>query len=126
MIIPMNAPLTIRQNDNPFRVTFTAVDALGAPIDFSSGYSARLQMRLYPGAGGTALVNALSTATSGTRLVMRAEGIDLVVVKGDIPDLIGAPGRDQVIKYDLLIKFDGGDENAWFEGDVTLKLGVTD
>jgi len=125
MITPMIADLTVRRNDNPFRATFEVTDESGDIIDFSSGFTARLEMRLYPGADGSPLVAALSSASSGTRLFMHSEGIDLIVVKADIPHLIGVVGKDQTIRYDLLVQPSGGDENAWFEGAVTVKPGVS-
>lgn len=125
MIDPMTADLVIRRNDNPFRATFETLNEAGAVISFATGYTARLEMRLYPGADGSPLVSALSSASSGTRLLMHSAGIDLIVVKGDIPLLVGAAGKDQTIRYDLLIKPSGGDENAWYEGAVTIKPGVS-
>lgn len=124
MITPVNAPLTIRRNDNPFRQTFFALGADGAKIDFSAGYSARLEFRLYAGAPGAPLVSASSEATTGPVLEMDEEGITFILPKSQIPILIGAAGADQKVAYDLLVHPTGGDENAWFEGEVTLKLGV--
>ena len=124
MITPVNAPLTIRRNDNPFRQTFFALGADGAKIDFSTGYSARLEFRLYAGAPGAPLVSASAGAATGPRLLMDVDGITFILPKTAIPILIGAAGADQKVVYDLLVQPTGGDENAWFEGDVTLKLGV--
>lgn len=127
MIEPMRIDLTMRRNDNAFRAAFAATsEATGADYDFT-GHIARLEIRMRPGQAGAAKLSATSAASSGTRLAVTAGGIEFVATKSAIGSLPANPatGADLVLWYDLLVTPPGGDENAWFEGQVFLKAGVT-
>ncbi|VVT17752.1 hypothetical protein SPHINGO391_450142 [Sphingomonas aurantiaca] len=58
---------------------------------------------------------------------MQEYGFDIAIEAADILEVprnweIGAPLR---LQYDILITTPAGDENAWFEGDMILRDGVT-
>lgn len=125
MIIPMRAPLTLRRNDNPFRVTFVVENEDGSVKDMS-GLTARAQFRLYPGAPGAPLIEALSSEAVGTHLNMTVAGIEMVIVNPVIEALPGGSpkGKPAVIHYDILVT-ELGDENVWFYGPADVDWGVT-
>lgn len=125
MIVPMKAGLTLRRNDNPFRTTFVVRNEDGSVKDMSH-LSARMQIRLYPGALGEPLIEATSADLSGSRLIMSATGIEAVFVRSDLDatPLHGRPGEPLTAHYDLLVT-ESGDENAWFIGPITVERGVT-
>ncbi len=127
MIEPMKVPLTVRRNDNPFRAKIILVGEDGAPVPNMATHTARFQARLHGGAAGAAIFTATSAASSGTRLIMSADGIELVLTKSH---LSGAPqpverGGVAELLYDILVTSPAGDENAWIEGVITILPGVT-
>jgi hypothetical protein len=125
MIIPMQAPLTLRRNDNPFRVMFVAENEDGSVIDMT-GLSAVLEMRLYPGAPGEALISISTDDMTGSRLIASSLGLEAVIENEPIDTLPGGEaGQDVVFAYDLLVTR-AGDQNCWFFGAATVKWGVTD
>jgi hypothetical protein len=124
MIIPMDAPLVIRRNDNPFRVLFVFENPDGSVIDMT-GVTAKWQARLYPGAPGGPLLEATTGELVAPRLIASGLGIELILTNAAIETLPpGEPGLPSVIHHDLLITMDG-DENAWAVGAVTVEWGVT-
>jgi len=124
MITPMTAPLVLRRNDNPCRVTFVVENEDGSVKDMS-GLSAKLHIRQYPGAPGDPWLEALSTDVSGSRLIPSADGIEAIFTKLEIDAMpvSGKAGEPVFPCYDLLVT-EAGDENAWFEGPVTVNRGV--
>lgn len=123
MITPMNAPLVLRRNDNPCRVTWVIYD--GDTVRDLSGVTARLHVRLYEGAAGAPLISANTGETTESHLVTDVGGVQGVFTKADILALpVGRAGEDVVLHYDLLLTIEG-DENAYFYGSVTVPWGVT-
>lgn len=125
MIEPMHAPLTLRRNDNPFRVLFQVENPDGSVMDMT-GLTAKWQARLHPGAPGEPLLEATTGAAEVPRLIASADGIELILPRTPIRGLPAGLGKGKpiVIHHDLLITRDG-DENAWFYGPVTVEWGVT-
>lgn len=126
MITPMNAPITLRRNDKPWRATFVVENEDGSIKDMSA-LTARMHIRLLPGSTGDPLIELLSSDSSGTYIDMSAAGAEAIIANADILTLPvdGARAGEAVTyHYDLLVTEDG-DENAWFYGTVTLERGVT-
>lgn len=124
MIIPMDAPLIIRRNDNPFRVQFVFENPDGSVIDMT-GVTAKWQARAYPGAPGAPLLEATTGEPPAPRVIASGLGLELILSNAAIEALPpGEPGLPVTIHHDLLVTMEG-DENAWAAGAVTVEWGVT-
>lgn len=123
MIQPMNVPFTLRRNDNPAVILFQALNPDGSVMDMT-GKTAKLQIRLRPTMLGDPLLEITSTPGASS-LTMGTAGISAVFQRGLIQSLPSSePEAEARFSYDLLVN-NGGNENAWFEGIVTVKNGVT-
>jgi hypothetical protein len=152
--------LTMRRNDNPWRrrfpvlthpITYDGADGHEheeqALID-TTGWSMRMQIRLYEGAAGDPIVGldlaTYTTHSDGTPFAdgapysvgLSANGsgmepgvgyVDVFVRLGDLALLPRGPVGEgpMMFAYDLMLQPPGGDENAWYTGLVMLHEGVT-
>ena len=143
--------LVMRRNDSPWRARFRLTTADGTPLDMT-GYGARMQLRLFEGMPGvpnlgiSVPVYSYFLGSDGTRrtfkggerwvsrdspggseITMNADGFEVAIVAADI--LFIPPSFSievpMMLKYDIVIKTPAGDENAWFEGDLELRDGVS-
>jgi hypothetical protein len=153
--VEINAPrrldLTIRRNDNPWRARFKMFDRHGSPLDMT-GYGAKLQLRLYEGMPGipnlalsvpiySYFLDSLGNrrtfslgerwvtrdAPGASDITMASYGFDVVI---EAADILGIPsnwaiGEALRLSYDILITDPDGNENAWFEGEMRVRDGVT-
>lgn len=149
--VPRRLDLTIRRNDNPWRARFRLFGADGSPLDMRL-YRAQLQLRLFEGMPGIPNLavsvpiysyflgsdGTRSTFSGGERWVTRdapgASDINMTEYGFDVAieaaDILGVPrardiGEPLQLSYDILITTPAGDENAWFEGQVNVRDGVT-
>ena len=123
---PTTLPLRMRRNDDPLRLRFNITDG-GVPVDMSSGYSAKLQVRDHAGDTGTPAFEANSASSSGTRIALSAGGFDLIIYRSSLSTSpVGSlPAESVELAYDILITTPAGDTNAWYVGTFTLEQGVT-
>lgn len=136
-MIVCQRPLDVRRLDNPWVDSF-AVTEDGVVVDVS-GYSARMQFRLYPGAPDPALldVSSLAPTVNGSIIDMGGgfEGVITIrLAKADMVNLplasvtgqpFGEAGTPAVLAYDLLLTDAAGNESTWFDGPVNVYAGVT-
>lgn len=121
-VVPRRTDLLMRRNDNPWRVKFDVRSETGALMSFTD-HLVKMQVRRYPGAAGDPLIDLISTATTGSRVVLPSTGFVLLVSKATIasvPDF----GK-QFYHYDILVQPPSDDENVWFEGPLEIRAGVT-
>lgn len=141
MIEPLERTLNVRRLDNPWLDSFEAtID--GVAVDLS-GYSARMQFRLYPGAADPPLLDVSSAAATnaGSVIDMTAGFAGIVTVslaKADLTggnmaavsavtsaQVFGQMGQPAVIAYDLLLTDPNGNEETWYFGAARIWPGVT-
>ena len=129
MITPGRLDLTV-QRWTPFvyQIDFEGLDFTGATM--------AMQARLYRDAPGSPLIdlkNAASNAEGLSVTVATVDGLKISTVKIRINKSTaaglllnaGVPGADVVLVYDLHITGGGFEETRWFEGNLTIRAGVT-
>lgn len=151
MITPHWLPLTLRRNDNPWRHRVNVMATPGVPLDMT-GYRGRMQIRQYGGVPGDPMMAlsveqlsgfvdgngailtfrggeqfASSDSANGSRIIFDDHGFEIMIAGADLVRFPSgnADQRTLLFSYDLLIQPPGGDENAWYEGDVLFREGVT-
>jgi hypothetical protein len=123
--IPAAVDLPLRRN-TPYNEEYQFTDANDALVDFT-GYTASVEIRLYGGQPGTALVRlgTVNSDAQGMRLLdkntwrMRIDQDSL----SDLP--AGEPGATQKFEWDWVFTDPDGVRSAWLEGAANLKPGVT-
>ena len=129
---PGNLPLALRRNA-PESLRLVLQDSVG-PIDLT-GYSVKLQLRLYPGAPGDALLTLASPLVSGIDMSAAATGaveLNWPMFASAIAALpttaeLGDPSKPTIdtFAYDLLVTDTEGQQQVILEGPVNLSFGVT-
>lgn len=123
---PIYYDLTMFKNDDPKRLRYDIfVD--GVALDMSSGYSGKMEVRAYQGAGGSPIFEVSSVPASGSRIDFNTTGWDLIIYKDEVafsPEGT-EPGDAYVARYDILITDPAGDTNPWWFGKFFVEQGVT-
>lgn len=129
MILPASYSIVAYRNGD-YREQFTMTDG-DTPFDIT-GWTARMQVRVSPGAADPAQID-INTATptsngSVITLVTPASGIfEIYIAELDwdgIP-VSAVPSTDATSTYDVVFVESGGDRHPYFNGSFTLKEGVT-
>lgn len=130
-MIPAIVPITAWRNAR-YVEEFTFSDD-GVAIDLT-GYAAGMQVRLYGGTPGSALIDLPNVASDieGAWIIEPAEGIVAVRIEAatlqGVWDSLGGPeqgGDPIVLVYDLVLTAPDGAAEVWAEGPFTIKPGVT-
>jgi hypothetical protein len=118
----------------PFTAPADGDDA--APYDLT-GWTGRLQVRLYGAAAGAALLSLASQVSDGEGvwIIEPASGIVRVRIDEDsltalwdglLPDpAVAEPGDPITLKYDLVMTPPVGGDEVWMQGDFIIEPGVT-
>jgi hypothetical protein len=108
--------------------TYTLTDSTtGLAVDISS-YTMSLEVRLYDGADGSALISLLSTSGSGDRIIKTdaaAGEFQISIAEATMDDLPAPTRRNEPVKlrWDFRVNTGGGFEVYWF-GDFIVHGGV--
>ncbi|MAM40644.1 MAG: hypothetical protein CL949_19565 [Erythrobacter sp.] len=121
----------VARRNAPFVWRRQVMDGL-TPVDIT-GYAFALQLRLYGGAAGSALISLGTTTTvggEGIRIVDAAAGLfEIVILEASLNILPGIhqpeAGDPQTFAYDLRVTPSGGVAEIWLEGDFILHPGTT-
>jgi hypothetical protein len=129
MADPGRWDIAVRRNNAPWVTVLTATDDAGAAINFT-GCTAAMQVRLYQGAPGAALISLTNVATAiqGIQFTNAAAGeftirINLATLEA-LADSVG-DNQPTTFQYDLLIYDAGSIPLLCLYGDFTVSTGVT-
>lgn len=125
---PAVIPITVFRN-----APFVRAPIVFRGVDFT-GATAKMQVRLRPGAPGSPLLN-LVTGGSGDALLLTSAVVDgltewsikLVIDRSSIDALpmAGEAGKDPVFAYDLMISSSTLTLARWAEGPFIVHEGIT-
>lgn len=93
-----------------------------------AGVTARMQVKLYPGDTGPALVSVSTTPNSyGSVITIVGNSIVLLVDDGELSTITPEtpPTNPNVLAYDMILTMPDGFEQYFVGGDFILESGVT-
>jgi hypothetical protein len=127
---PARRDLIARRNI-PFVRTWSFLNDDDTPFDFT-GYTGAMQVRLYEGAAGAALIDLANVATNvqGVRVYATDGQVQIIIDEATLAAIAGLntpeAGSPQVFKYDLVLTDSTGLQSVWLFGNFSLYPGVTD
>lgn len=133
MTYPVTRDLTFWRNDDfteewPF-TDGTSEDDVGDAIDLT-GWSAAMDVRLYAGASGAALLSLATVTTDiqGLRFVDPVNGVIAVRIQDTALNAlapVGRTGKPAILYYDLVLTDPAGDRHNVAGGKFTVYPKVT-
>lgn len=123
---PAAVDLPLRRN-TPYNEEYQFAAPDGSLVDFT-GYTAAVQIRIYGGQPGPALLS-LGTVVDDSE-GLRLLDINTWRIRIDEASLADLPGADEAgdavrFEWDWVFTDQAGVESAWMEGAAVLKPGVT-